>query len=133
MAGKYPSRGGASPRVTHVSLIYPDRVPRRDRPTPAALDAWRGFLTAHTTAVGELDHELIERHALPLAWYDVLVQLHEAGGEATMGELAERLLIAPSNCTRIVERMQGKGLVERHVDATDHRVRRVQLTPVGGS
>jgi DNA-binding MarR family transcriptional regulator len=88
---------------------------------------------AHTAVVRALDRELADRHGLPLAWYDVLVQLHESGGATTMGELAELLLIAPSNCTRIVERMQAAGLVDRRVDSADLRVRRVALTVAGGA
>ena len=83
------------------------------------------------TIVDRLDRELIERHDLPLAWYDVLVQLEFAGGESTMGELSSSLLIAPSSCTRIVERMARSGLVERRADDHDHRVRFARLTPAG--
>ena len=81
--------------------------------------------------VDRLDRDLVERHGLPLAWYDVLVQLEAAGGEATMGVLASNLLIAPSSCTRIVERMTASGLVERRIDEHDHRVRHARLTPHG--
>ena len=106
-------------------------VARSDRPSAAALDAWQAFLRAHLVLVDRLDRELVERHQLPLAWYDVLVQLHGAGGEATMGALAERLLISPSTCTRVVERMTTAGLVERRVGEADHRVRIAALTSAG--
>ena len=48
--------------------------------TPEELAAWRGFLRAHARLVRELDAELVAAHGLPLAWYDVLVVLEEAGG-----------------------------------------------------
>ena len=96
---------------------------RRDRPSPVGLAAWESFLRAHLALTRRLDRELVERHELPLDWYDVLVQLHDAGGEATMGELAARLLISPSTCTRVVGRMADAGLVERRVDPVDARVR----------
>lgn len=83
--------------------------------------------------VAELDRDLVAAHALPLAWYDVLVQLSEAGGEATMGEISGRLLISPSTCTRVVERLVNAGLVARRIDAVDARVRHVSLTPAGRS
>lgn len=106
-------------------------MPPRQRPSEARLGAWEQFLRAHLTIVDRLDRDLIERHGLPLAWYDVLVQLDVAGGESTMGELAANLLIAPSSCTRVVERMAGAGLVERRVDEADHRVRHARLTAAG--
>ncbi len=106
-------------------------MPRVDRPSGARLAAWEQFLRAHLTIVDRLDRDLVEQHGLPLAWYDVLVQLEAAGGESTMGNLASNLLIAPSSCTRIVARMSDSGLVDRHIDEHDHRIRRVRLTPDG--
>ena len=93
--------------------------------------AWQGFLRSHVVLLDTLDAELVERHALPLAWYDVLVQLHESGGSSAMGALAERLLISPSTCTRVVERMASAGFVERRVGEPDARVRVAELTPAG--
>lgn len=87
----------------------------------------------HQALLGELDRELQRRHRVPLAWYDVLVQLHEAAGELTMGDLAGRLLISPSTCTRVVDRMHAAGLLSRRVDETDARIRHVGLTPAGRS
>jgi DNA-binding MarR family transcriptional regulator len=101
------------------------------RPNPAVMAAWQGFLQAHLVLVERLDRELVERHDLPLAWYDVLVQLYQAGGSSTMGALAERLLISPSTCTRVVERMAKAGLVERRVGEPDARVRLALLTASG--
>ena len=107
------------------------RVARRDRPSPVALAAWESFLRTHLALTRRLDRELVERHGLALDWYDVLVQLHDAGGEATMGELASRLLISPSTCTRVVGRMADAGLVERRVDPVDARVRHARISPAG--
>jgi DNA-binding MarR family transcriptional regulator len=108
-------------------------VARRDRPSSATLASWEQFLRTHLELVRRLDRDLVERHGIPLAWYDVLVQLHAAGGEVTMGELADRLLIAPSTCTRLVERMTAAGLVGRRVDPDDARVRHAELTRRGRS
>lgn len=85
----------------------------------------------HQALLAELDRELRAEHDLPLAWYDVLVQLSDADGELTMGELADRLLISPSTCTRVVERMLVAGLLTRRVDEADARIRHVGLTPAG--
>ena len=48
-----------------------------------------------------------------------------------MGDLATRLLISPSTCTRVVARMADAGLVDRRVDADDARVRHAALTSEG--
>jgi DNA-binding MarR family transcriptional regulator len=106
-------------------------VARRDRPSPVGLAAWESFLRTHLALTRRLDHELVARHGLPLDWYDVLVQLQDAGGEASMGGLATRLLISPSTCTRVVGRMADAGLVERRIDEADARVRHAAITPEG--
>ena len=128
-----PRRSASRRRSEPDGRRYPDDVPRRDRPSPAKQAAWEGFLRTHLELIKRLDRELLERHGIPLAWYDVLVQLHAAGGETTMGELADRLLIVPSRCTRLVERMSAAGLVERRVDAADARVRHATITRHGRS
>jgi DNA-binding MarR family transcriptional regulator len=106
-------------------------VPRRARPDADGLRAWRAFLHAHQVLVERLDRELVEQHDLPLSWYDVLVQVSDAGRELTMGEIAERLLISPSTCTRVVDRMVAAGLVSRRTDDDDARVRHIGLTASG--
>jgi DNA-binding MarR family transcriptional regulator len=104
----------------------------RRGPTPDEMTAWRGSLRTHALVVNRLDTELRQRHGIPLDWYDVLVQLHEAGGERTMSELADALLIlSPSSCTRLVDRLVAAGLVRREVDSDDARVKHAVLTAEG--
>jgi DNA-binding MarR family transcriptional regulator len=100
-------------------------------PTTQQLTAWRRYLETHVRLLDRLDADLRERHHLPLAWYDVLVQLDAAGGERTMGELAQALLVSPSSCTRLVDRMAGAGLVQRRHDPADRRIRHAGLTAEG--
>jgi DNA-binding MarR family transcriptional regulator len=52
-------------------------------------------------------------------------------GELAMGELAERLRITRSTVTRIVNLLEKKGLVARHMAAADRRQQHVGLTPRG--
>lgn len=120
----------ASPTAGHRDR-YPGRVARRDRPSAAGLAAWESFLRSHLVLTRTLDRELVARHDLPLDWYDVLVQLHGTGGATTMGDLASRLLISPSTCTRVVARMADAGLVDRRIDADDARVRHAAITVEG--
>lgn len=101
------------------------------RPDPLHLDAWVAFLRAHAHVVAVLDTELREEAGLPLTWYDVLVQLSEAGGEVRMSELATRLLLSRSATTRLIDRVEDAGLVERCVPSDDARGRIVLLTDDG--
>ena len=50
-----------------------------------------------------------------------------------MGELAERLLLSRSGITRLVDRLQRQGLVERHRCSDDGRGFFAVLTDAGGA
>jgi len=95
------------------------------------LRTWRLFLEARTRIVRRMDDDLQANHQLSIEWYDVLVQLFEAGGRRTMGNLASALLISPSNCSRLVDRMAADGLVRREADTADGRVKHAVLTDEG--
>jgi len=101
------------------------------RPDPERLAVWRSFLEAHAAITRLLERELEEQRGLPLTWYDVLVQLQEAGGRLRMQELAERVLLHKSSVTRLVDRMEEAGLVERVACADDGRSRYAVLLPEG--
>jgi MarR family transcriptional regulator, organic hydroperoxide resistance regulator len=53
------------------------------------------------------------------------------GTPLPMHDLAERLRCDASNITGIVDRLEGRGLVERQVDGADRRVKNLVLTPAG--
>jgi DNA-binding MarR family transcriptional regulator len=91
------------------------------RPDPERLAVWRSFLQAHATITRVLEEELRDERDLPLGWYDVLVQLHEAGGRLRMHELAERLLINKSSLSRQCDRMEEAGLLLREPSPEDGR------------
>jgi hypothetical protein len=84
------------------------------RLTDGQLTAWRNFLQAHAVLVRRLEADLLAEHQLPLASYDVLVQLVEAPERRLrMTELAQRVLISRSGLTRLVDRLEREGLVRR--------------------
>jgi DNA-binding MarR family transcriptional regulator len=94
--------------------------------------AWRGFIRAHARVVAQLSRELQEEESLPLTWYDVLVQLSEAEGHRLrMQELADRVLLSQSGLTRLVDRLEADGLVERVRCSEDGRGMFAQMTPAG--
>lgn len=99
---------------------------------PTRLAAWRAFLQAHRRLVDRLAAELAEAHDLPLTWYDVLVNLQEAGDRRLrMTDLADRVLLSQSGLTRLVDRMAAAGLVDRQRCSEDRRGVYVGLTHAG--
>ena len=103
------------------------------RPAPETLRAWRLLLETHSKVVPQLDHELRAAHGLRLDWYDVLLQLHEAGGRLRMFELADATLISRTDCTRIVDRMEAAGLVSRQSAGEDGRGVYAAITDTGSA
>jgi DNA-binding MarR family transcriptional regulator len=96
------------------------------------LTAWRCFLQAHAVVIRRLEADLLSEHQLPLASYDVLVQLAEAGGRSLrMIELADRVLLSRSGLSRLVDRLVREGLVERAPCLEDARGTLAVLTPAG--
>jgi DNA-binding MarR family transcriptional regulator len=107
---------------------------REDRAVVSGIhmEAWRAFLEAHAHVIRLLEAELEAEKALPLTWYDVLVQLEEADDHRLrMTDLAERVLLSKSGLTRLVDRMCESGLVSRSADDKDKRGRWVSLEPAG--
>jgi DNA-binding MarR family transcriptional regulator len=94
--------------------------------------AWRHLLRAHAQVTRVLGAELEEMHGLPLASYDVLVQLAEAPeGRLRMSELADAVLLSRSGLTRLVDRLEREGLVERRSCLSDARGTFASLTETG--
>jgi DNA-binding MarR family transcriptional regulator len=96
------------------------------------LGVWRAFLRTHTATVRNLERDLTDRADLPLAWYDVLLQLVEAPDRRLrMAELADRVLLSRSGLTRLVDRLQFDGLVTREPFPGDARGTYTVLTDAG--
>lgn len=104
-------------------------VPLPDDPR---LSAWRAFLHAHARLLRRLDEELQAEHGLSLAEYDALLQLaHAPDRRLRMSVLAERVLLSRSGITRLVDRLEGSGMVARSACVTDARGAEASLTPSG--
>jgi DNA-binding MarR family transcriptional regulator len=100
--------------------------------SPEQRAAWSGFIRAHASIVKELDAELQAAHGLPLSSYDVLVQLSLApNGRMQMFELAEAVHLSRSGLTRLVDRLERQGLLERHRGERDPRQVFARITGPG--
>jgi DNA-binding MarR family transcriptional regulator len=99
---------------------------------PEELGAWRGLLRVHSALVKALDAELLAAHALPLTSYEVLINLQAAPGRRRrMAELADGVLLSRSGMTRLVDRLEREGLLERDACTDDGRGTFAVLTDKG--
>jgi DNA-binding MarR family transcriptional regulator len=102
------------------------------RVTKQEIDAWREFTRAHAIATRRIECELLAAHQISLPEYTVLVRLYEAPEHRLrMSDLAEGVFLSRSGMTRLVDRMQTDGLIERAMCETDLRVTYAQLTQPG--
>jgi len=90
------------------------------------------MLRAQAQMSRRLQAELMDRHDLALGSYEVLVHLGEApGGRLRMNDLADRVLLSRSGLTRLVDRLERDGLVDRQTCPSDARGLYAVLTPAG--
>jgi DNA-binding MarR family transcriptional regulator len=82
--------------------------------TEGELGAWRGLLRAHGCLAKRLDAELERAHHLPMSSFQVLEHLNESSrGRMRMCDLAEQAQLSRSGLTRLVDRLERDGLLER--------------------
>jgi len=104
---------------------------------PAQLDvlelrAWRGLLRTHASLVKALDGELETEHGLPLTSYEVLLYLDGADEcRMRMCDLADSISLSRSGLTRLVDRLERDGLIQRVSCPHDARGAYATLTAHG--
>jgi DNA-binding MarR family transcriptional regulator len=76
------------------------------------------------------DRRLLREFNLSTSQFAVLLLL-DADEGWRLTDLSERLLFDKSTITRIIDRLEQAGLVQRIADPTDRRVQRVVLTAAG--
>ncbi|PSJ25291.1 MarR family transcriptional regulator [Streptosporangium nondiastaticum] len=59
--------------------------------------------------------------------------LRELSGPMTMRELADRMACEPSNATFVIDKLEGRGLLERRPHPTDRRAKQLVLTGEGAA
>jgi len=94
--------------------------------------AWVGLLHAYASLVKQLDTELIAAHGLSLSAYEVLWRVAATdNGRLRMTDLAELVLLSPSGLSRLVDRLESDGMIERVACPTDGRAINATITELG--
>jgi DNA-binding MarR family transcriptional regulator len=100
--------------------------------TKLAGEAWGALLQVHAALVPQLDKDLRRRVDLPLAWYDVLLELHSAADHRlTMSQLGDRVVLSRSRVSRVVDELVGAGLAAREANPDDARSAYAAMTAAG--
>lgn len=97
-----------------------------------ANEAWEAVMTAHSVIMRRFAEEPVWReNGLSMREYDVLYTLARCEAPARLGELQQGVLLSQPALSRLVDRLEARGLVARSSDQTDGRAVRVTLTPAG--
>jgi DNA-binding MarR family transcriptional regulator len=113
----------------HLQVPYPLIMPTLH---PAFEQAWTRLIRAERGLVEAIEAELRAGDFPPLAWYDVLLELwRRPDHRLRQSELQAELLFAQYNLSRLVDRLEGAGLVRRESCPQDARSRWVVATPAG--
>ena len=82
------------------------------------------------TLGGSLESEC----GLPLAWYEVLVRIvRSPEGRLTMSEVADKTVYTSGGTTRLVDRIEEAGLLQRAKCPNDRRTVYVEITEAGAA
>jgi DNA-binding MarR family transcriptional regulator len=100
-------------------------------PSDATVTAWIRLVRASRHALGVVEADLKAAGLPPLGWYDVLLELRRAEAPLRPLEIEGRLLLAQHNVSRLIDRLETAGYVERQPCEEDGRGQVVVLTSAG--
>jgi len=107
-------------------------LPEPDAFTEEEFHAWRGLIRLRETVTRELDRRLQLHSDLSLADYGVLITLVTSPRlRLRMSDLGAQRMLTPSGITRVVTRLEQRGLVRREPDPADGRAALAALTRPG--
>jgi DNA-binding MarR family transcriptional regulator len=96
------------------------------------LVAWRAVVTSHAAVTERVQRALAAADLPPLSWFEVLWAVERSPtGRPRMSELAEWLTLSRGGITKLVDRLQEAGYLERVNCAEDRRSLQAELTPAG--
>lgn len=102
------------------------------QPSEIVVKSWARLVRAASLALSAIESDLKKAGHPPLAWYDVLLELRRAGEEGLRPfELERELLLAQHNVSRLIDRLEGKGLAHRRPADDDGRGQKVTITDQG--
>jgi DNA-binding MarR family transcriptional regulator len=114
-----------------------DGAGRRERAVPhlteGELLAWRGMLELEARVLAVLDAELREKRGVSVGEFDALYQLWiQPDGRCRMKDIANRLLVSRGGATKLIIRLEQRGLVRR-ISQSGLQAVEAELTPEGES
>jgi DNA-binding MarR family transcriptional regulator len=101
-------------------------------PDAIVVQAWARLMKAQQLALAAVERDLKAAGLPPLVWYDVLLEVERAGGQGLRPfELERAMLLAQYNLSRLIDRIERAGYVERRNCEDDGRGQMIVATGSG--
>jgi len=96
------------------------------------LEAWRAVVTSHAAVTDRVQKALAAADLPPLSWFEMLQAVKTSPtGRPRMSELAAWLTLSRGGITKLVDRLERVGYLERVSCAEDRRSLQAELTAAG--
>ena len=105
-------------------------MPER-QPSDAVIRAWARLIRAQQAVLTAVEAELKAAGFPPLGWYDVLLELTRKDEAIRPFALEQELLLAQYNLSRLLDRLENAGYIERRPCPDDGRGQEVAITASG--
>jgi len=94
--------------------------------------AWTRLIRTSQSCSERIEADLKRAGLPPLVWYDILIELRRApDGRLGLSDIGNRLTLSKTNVTRVIDRMEERGVVERQDSPTDRRSALAVITEGG--
>jgi len=94
--------------------------------------AWRAICMTHATVNKRVQDAFVAADLPPLSWFGVLAAIKGSpSGTPRMSDIADWLTLSRGGITKIVDRLEQAGLLERIACSYDRRILQARLTPAG--
>jgi len=103
-----------------------------DDAVEAREQGWRTLAALHGRIEDSLERALQREHGLSVSEYSVLDSLSRQDGfHLRMNQLSSTVVLSQSATTRLVSRLEDRGLLQRYLCPTDRRGIYTEVTPAG--
>ncbi|WP_370947746.1 MarR family winged helix-turn-helix transcriptional regulator [Amycolatopsis sp. cg5] len=103
-----------------------------DDAVEARAQGWRTLAALHARIEDKLGRALERTHELSVSEYSVLDALaRQDGFHLRMNQLSNAVVLSQSATTRLVNRLEDRGLLQRYLCPTDRRGIYTEVTPSG--
>jgi DNA-binding MarR family transcriptional regulator len=101
-------------------------------PSEKVIDAWIRLMRAPQAVLAAMEARVKAAELPPLTWYDALWALERAAPKGLRpADLEREMLLAQYGVSRLLDRLESAGYIERRPVPEDKRGQTIMLTPAG--